>query len=209
MSFNSHLETVSVVQSDRPKHAHLNPLPDSRISPRCDFASGGDEVWVGNLFYTGFLGDLRSFYILSILLLLSYFSFGEASDLDAPPLNLVLYTHLTIFTYTSNTLISSFEYMESILVSGTLKNFRFLLRSCLSTDRAPVIKMTCSTFQPCLCITVLMTLRRDTYWFSSVLLPLMRYWSQTSEILLCSKIQKIPSVLPTGGRTSIPSGHIR
>jgi hypothetical protein len=32
---------------------------------------------VGNLFYTRFLGDLRSFYILSILLLLSYLSFAS------------------------------------------------------------------------------------------------------------------------------------
>jgi hypothetical protein len=66
-------------------------------------------------------------------------AFGKASDLVAPPLNLVLYMHLRIFAYTSNTLIASFEYMELILASGTLKNFRFLLRSCLSTDRAPVI----------------------------------------------------------------------
>ncbi len=99
--------------------------------------------------------------------------------------------------------------MELILASGTLKNFRFLLRSCLSTDRAPVIKLTCSTLQPWRCITVLMTLRRDAYWFSAVLLALMRYWSQTSDNLLCSKIQKIPAVLPTGGRTAIPSGRIR
>ncbi len=72
----------------------------------------------------------------------------EASDLVGPPFNLVLYMHLRIFAYTSNALIASFEYMELILASGTLKNFRFLLRSCLSTDRAPVIKLTCSTFQP-------------------------------------------------------------
>jgi hypothetical protein len=29
--------------------------------------------------------------------------------------------------------------MECMLASGTLKNFRFLLRSCLFTERAPVI----------------------------------------------------------------------
>jgi hypothetical protein len=33
------------------------------------FPGGGDGVWVCNLFYTGFQNDLRSFYILSILLL--------------------------------------------------------------------------------------------------------------------------------------------
>jgi hypothetical protein len=70
-----------VVQSDRPKHAYLNPLPDFRIRPRCGFAAGGDEVWVGSLFYTGFLGDLRSLYILSILLLLSYLSFTSGLPL--------------------------------------------------------------------------------------------------------------------------------
>ncbi len=133
----------------------------------------------------------------------------EASDLVVPPLNLMLYMHLRVFEYTSNTLIASFEYMELILASGTLKNFRFLLRSCLSTDRAPVIKLICSTFQPWRCITVLMALRRDAYWFSAVLLALTRYRSQTSDILLCSKIQKVPAVLPTGGRTAIPSGRIR
>ena len=72
----------------------------------------------------------------------------EVSDLVAPPLNLVLYMHLRIFAYTSNTLIASFEYMDWMLASGTLKNFRFLLRSCLFTDRVPVIKLICSTFQP-------------------------------------------------------------
>ncbi len=124
----------------------------------------------------------------------------EASDLGVPPMNLVLYMHLRIFAYTSNVLIVSFEYMELILVSGTLKNLRFLLKSCLSTDRAPVIKLICSTFQPWLCITVLMLFRREGYWFSAVLLTLMRYRSQTSDILLCSKIQKVPVVLSTSGR---------
>ncbi len=64
-----------MVHSDRPKHDCLNPMSDPRIRPRRDFAAGGDGVWVGSLFYTGFQGDLRSFYILSILLLLSYLSF--------------------------------------------------------------------------------------------------------------------------------------
>ncbi len=82
------------------------------------------------------------------------------------------------------------------------------MRSCLSTDRTPVIKLICSTFQPWRCITVLMVLRRDAYCFSDVLLTLTRYRSQTSDILLCSKIQKVPVVLPTGGRTTIPSGRI-
>jgi hypothetical protein len=73
---------------------------------------------------------------------------GEVYDLVEPPLNLVLYIHLRIFTYTSNTLIASFEYMDWMITSDTLKNFRFLLRSCFFTERAPVIKLICSTFQP-------------------------------------------------------------
>jgi hypothetical protein len=36
----------------------------------------------------------------------------EASDVVAPPLNLVLYMNLRIFVYTSNVLIASFEYMD-------------------------------------------------------------------------------------------------
>ena len=126
----------------------------------------------------------------------------EASDLVAPPLNLVLNIHLRMFAYTSNVLIASFEYMELMLASGTLKNFRFLLKSRLSTDRVPVIKLICSTFQPCRCITVLMALRREAYWFSAVLLAMTRYRSQQSDILLCSRIQKVPALSPTGGRTA-------
>jgi hypothetical protein len=53
----------------------------------------------------------------------------EGSDLVEPPLNLVLYMHLRIFAYTSNTLIVSFECMDCMIDSGTWKNFRFFLRS--------------------------------------------------------------------------------
>jgi hypothetical protein len=63
-----------VVHLDRPKHAYLNPMRDPRIRPRRGFAAGGDGVWVCILFYTGFQNDLWSFYILSILLLLSFLS---------------------------------------------------------------------------------------------------------------------------------------
>ena len=90
-------------------------------------------------------------------------SSGEPSSLVGPPLNLVLYMHLRIFAYTSNTLIASFEYMDCMLASGTLKNLRFLLRSCLFTERAPVMKLICSNLQPSICITLLMALRRDAY----------------------------------------------
>ena len=50
----------------------------------------------------------------------------EASDLVAPPMNLVIYMYLRIFAYTSNTLIANFEYMDCMISSGTVKNFRFL-----------------------------------------------------------------------------------
>jgi hypothetical protein len=99
---------------------------------------------------------------------------AEVSDLVAPPLNLVLYMHLRTFAYTSNDLIASFEYMELILASGTLKNFILLLKSRLSIDRVPVMKLTWSTFHLCRWITVLMALRREAYWFSAVFLALTR-----------------------------------
>ncbi len=73
-----------MVHSDRSKHAYLNPMSDSRIRSRRGFADGGDGVCVCLLFYTGFQSDLRSFYILSILLLLSYLSFTFTSGLSCP-----------------------------------------------------------------------------------------------------------------------------
>ncbi len=35
---------ISVVHSDRPKHAYLNPMSDPRIRSRRGFPSGGDET---------------------------------------------------------------------------------------------------------------------------------------------------------------------
>ncbi len=66
------------------------------------------------------------------------------------------------------------ENMELMLASDTPKNFRFFRKSCLSTDLAPVMKLTWSTFQPCRWIIVLMALRREAYWFSAVVLALAR-----------------------------------
>ena len=88
------------------------------------------------------------------------------------------------------------------------KNFRVFLRSCLFTEREPVTKLICSTFQPWRCIASLMALRRDAHWFSAVDLALIRYRSQTFDIRLYSRIQKTPALFPTGGRTAIPSGRI-
>ncbi len=101
-------------------------------------------------------------------------SSGEDSDLVVSPLNLVLYMYLRLFAETSNVLITSFEYRELILSSGTPKNFILRLKSCLSIDLAPVMKLTWSTFQPCRWITVLMALQREAYWFSAVFLALTR-----------------------------------
>jgi hypothetical protein len=69
--------------------------------------------------------------------------------------------------------------MELMLASGTLKNLMFLLKSRLSTDRVSVMKLNCSTFQSWHCITVIIELLREAYWFSTVLLDLTRYRSQT------------------------------
>jgi hypothetical protein len=49
-----------------------------------------------------------------------------------------------------------------------------LWKSCLSTVRASVMKLTWSVFQLCRWITVLMALRREAYWFSAVFLALTR-----------------------------------
>jgi len=111
---------------------------------------------------------------------------GETSDLVETPLNLVIYMHLRIFVYTSNTLIVSFEYMDWMLASGTLKNFRFLLRSYLFTDRVPVIKLTCSTFKSFLCITVM-----------------------TSSIVLYHSLSPIPNTLYRCIRLYIKNQHGR
>jgi hypothetical protein len=109
---------------------------------------------------------------------------GEASSLVGPPLNLVLYMHLRIFAYTSNTLIASFEYMDCMLASGTLKNFRFLLRSCLFTERAPVMKLIYSTLQPWSCIALLMALRRDAYCLCSGMQKILSMYQSPALVVI-------------------------
>jgi hypothetical protein len=96
-----------------------------------------------------------------------------------------------------------------MLASGTLKNFRFFLRSCSFTERDPVIKLICSTFQPWRRIASLRALRRDAYWFSVVSRARRRYWSVTSDMRLYSRMQNTPALFPIGGSTAIPSGLIR
>ncbi len=107
----------------------------------------------------------------------------EASDLVTPPLNLVLYIHLRIFAYALNPLIASFEYMELILASGTLKNLMFL--RTYSGPEGVVLVLGC-------------TLGPDEVPFTNV----------THALINGSRIQKVPIVSPTGGRTAIPSGRI-
>ena len=46
----------------------------------------------------------------------------EDPTLVDPPLNLVLYMYLRIFTYSSNILMTNFEPMDSMLTSRTSKN---------------------------------------------------------------------------------------
>ncbi len=64
-----------MVHSDRMKHAHLNPMSDPRIRPRRGFPAGGDGVWVGSLFYTGFQDDLvlYTIYLVVIIIILCIF----------------------------------------------------------------------------------------------------------------------------------------
>ena len=61
----------------------------------------------------------------------------EASDLVESTLNLVLHMHLRIFAYRSHTLISSFEYMECMLASGTWKNVSFSFGPVYSLSVSP------------------------------------------------------------------------
>ena len=127
-----------------PNQAYLNPLSDSRISPPfyilyillsyLSFASW--HSFFLHLYLSGWkvpmvrMGGVTTMGV--------GWSSEETSGLVVPPLNLVLYMHLRIFAYTSNTSIVSFEYMDCTLASVTL-------RSCLFTDRAPVMKLICST----------------------------------------------------------------
>ena len=54
-------------------------------------------------------------------------------------------------TYSSHNLVSNFDPMDSMIVSGTWKNLRFFLRSCSLRERAPTKKLICSTCHPWCC----------------------------------------------------------
>ena len=72
-----------------------------------------------------------------------------------------------------------------------------------------VMKLICSTFQPCRCIVSRRTLGRDTYWFSVFSGDLRRYWLVTSDMILYSRIQNTPTFVSVVVWTTIPSGLIR
>ena len=70
-------------------------------------------------------------------------------NLPAPGPHLhLLYIPLSIFAYSSNIFIASFARMDSILAEGTSKKVKFFLSSSSLSDRAPAMKLTCSTLQP-------------------------------------------------------------
>ena len=135
-------------------------------------------------------------------------SSGEDPAPVGPPLNLVLYIHLRIFTYLSNILIANFDPMDSNLkfFQGTWKNLMFFLRSCSFRERDPPMKLICSTCHPWCCNVALRVRRRDSFSISDRDWNRMRYWSVTSLMCLNSKMQKMTVFVSVGSRNTIPSG---
>ncbi len=69
----------------------------------------------------------------------------EVPCLDALPLNRTLYIRLSTFTYSSYIFKTSFDRIDSMPASGTLKKWRLSrsLRSCSLSDRAPAMMLSC------------------------------------------------------------------
>ncbi len=86
-----------------------------------------------------------------------------------------------------------------------------LLRSCVFTECESVTKLICSTLQSCRCITSLMELRRDTYWFSVVDLALrsipITVIGHTLEFQDTVDVRR-STLFPEGGSTVMSSGRI-
>jgi hypothetical protein len=64
-----------VVHSDRPKHAYLSPMTDSRIRPRRGFAAGGNGVWGGDPVLCRAPGETlgrSTIYLIIIILFISF-----------------------------------------------------------------------------------------------------------------------------------------
>ena len=76
-----------MIHSDRPKHAYLNPLPDSRIRPRCGFAAGGDEVCGGDPVLDRIPGRVSMVRVREVATKGVGWASQEASDLVASPLH--------------------------------------------------------------------------------------------------------------------------
>ena len=83
--------------------------------------------------------------------------------------------------------------MGSMIASGTWKNVLFCRRSSSSRERAPAMRLTCSTILPWRCIVLLKTFRSDSYWFTALSRARRRYWSVTSLMRLNSRTQNTPA----------------
>jgi hypothetical protein len=146
-----------VVHSDRPKYAYLSPIPDSRIRPRRGFAAEGNGVWgeESALCRTpGATLGRSTIYLIIIILFISFLRTLLLSPFVLVRLREGVYRvseggvntrgHLGVrrglqpcLTPVKSSAIHAFE------------NIRFR-KSCLSTDLAPVMKLTWTTFQTCL-----------------------------------------------------------
>ena len=93
--------------------------------------------------------------------------FRELGGLSYPwsglPLHRILYIPFSIFAYSSNIFIGSFAWMGSILAGGISKKVKFSLRSFSLNDHDPVMKLICSTFQPCRWIVMVRGDLRDAF----------------------------------------------
>ena len=99
------------------------------------------------------------------------------------PLNRIQYIPLSIFAYSSNIVIANFVAMGSTFEEGTLKAVKFFLSSSSLNDRAPEMKLTCSTFQPCRYIVLARADLRDKYCVSATCLVLTIYQGSLSSFL--------------------------
>ena len=97
-----------------------------------------------------------------------------------------------------------------MLALGTLKNSRFFLNSSSFSDRARVMKLTCSTIHPGRCIVLLNTDLKDEYCSSTTQflthLTLTTYRLVTSDMTLNSIKQITPDLVFVGILNEMSSG---
>ena len=91
------------------------------------------------------------------------------------PLNRILYIPFNIFAYSSNIFIANLDLMDSMLAWGTLKNSKFFFSSSSLSDRAPAMKLTCSTIHPGCDIVLLSADLKEAYCASATHLVLTTY----------------------------------